>query len=669
MKCARMPALFSLVVLACGGSANYQPPQQDSGLADSGVRDGEPAGCIDGDGDGAGIGADCASQDCDDADPLTTDQCGTGCDERPERLGCPCSFEQPALCFHGPADANGRGTCRPGLQECIEGLRGPCEGQVLPRVEQCDEQDDDCDGAIDEGVTNECGTCGDCREGACFGVGADCTAWSAGRLDYAIEVGDTLTLVRLADEDRVVWPTHYGTCVAYKVEPATHEIHGGYLTSDERVHIAATAVDREGNLVLAHSRGSWVTRISRDEAACPDRNGNGVVDTSHAADEILSFDEPDAWEDECILWHTQVPAGARAIALHESYGLDRLVERVWVGIDDDDGVDLDSGFIELDLDTGEATGRTVATPGFGPLGSAVDDRGRIWATANTSDLGVFDPAAPDPAIEFHAADSPLKAVAIDQEGLPWVTGSGLRRFDPATGVFESVYEDWELEQGLVPSTGSLATDGEGSIWEVHDQPFVYRIDTATFEWGTLDFGAQFPYFPSNLGVDFMRQLWVMVVFEPGAWVYDLSTEESTLALGDCGEDTCENATAHGDFTGLAWAAVQPERGVWTDDLVACEEGDEAVWTSLRATSAIPSGSRVSIMVRTGANDADLWEGAWLPVGELADGASDLPLDTVLGEETRAHRAFAVQARLEANRGADSPIVSSIEVSWGCQRVQ
>jgi streptogramin lyase len=665
----RALAPFALSLMACGGSAHFQPPREDAGAPDSGLADRELSGCADEDGDGAGVGRDCPAHDCDDTDPLTIDQCGTGCDDRPERLGCPCSFNEPALCFHGPEGAGGRGACRPGLQECLDGARGPCEGQVLPRAEQCDELDDDCDGETDEGVTNECGRCGDCSEGACFGAGSDCSRWSEGHLDHAVEVGEgSLTLARVADEARVVWPTHRGNCIAYKVEPATRSILGAYLTSDQEVDMHETTVDRDGNVVLVHLGGSWVTRIARDEADCPDRNANGVVDTSHAADEMLAFAAPDEWEDECILWHSQVAEMAKTVALHESYGLDGLLERAWVGIDDDEGADLDSGFVELDLDTGEPTGRTLSSPGFGPTGSATDDRGRIWTVAATSVLGVFDPAALDRGIELHERDGSLAYVTVDENGFPWVRGEGgVFRFDPATEVFEPVYEQWELEQGLAPWGGLLAPDGEGGILQA--DWLVYRIDIATLEWEVLDFGGKFSHVPRAIGVDFLRQAWVLVSFVPGASVYDLATQEVTAALDDCGQDVCENSAAHGDFTGLPWALVQPERGVWTEDLVACEGAGDVVWTRLRASATIPPGTSVSLWVRTGVDDVDLWEGEWLRAGPLADGETELDLAPVLGEPTRRHHALALQARLEAGRGAASPILTGVELSWGCQRVE
>jgi hypothetical protein len=44
------------------------------------------------------------------------------------------------------------GQCRAGVRYCTDGgFDGPCDGQVLPTQERCDDLDNDCDGEVDEG--------------------------------------------------------------------------------------------------------------------------------------------------------------------------------------------------------------------------------------------------------------------------------------------------------------------------------------------------------------------------------------------------------------------------------------------------------------------------------------------------------------------------------------
>jgi MYXO-CTERM domain-containing protein len=58
------------------------------------------------------------------------------------------------------------GECRPGTQTCSRGAWGACAGETPPAAEECNDLDDDCDGATD-GMTLPCGTdTGACEFGA-----------------------------------------------------------------------------------------------------------------------------------------------------------------------------------------------------------------------------------------------------------------------------------------------------------------------------------------------------------------------------------------------------------------------------------------------------------------------------------------------------------------------
>jgi hypothetical protein len=60
----------------------------------------------------------------------------------------------PRACYSGPAGTEGVGVCGAGRQQCSAGSWLGCEGEVLPSVEICDGYDNDCDGAVDDGLIN-----------------------------------------------------------------------------------------------------------------------------------------------------------------------------------------------------------------------------------------------------------------------------------------------------------------------------------------------------------------------------------------------------------------------------------------------------------------------------------------------------------------------------------
>ncbi len=73
-----------------------------------------------------------------------------------------------------PCAAGGTGRCAVGHIECIDGARACVADETVGEDETCNEIDDDCDGAVDEGFLNGCGLCGEVPCEVCNGLDDDC---------------------------------------------------------------------------------------------------------------------------------------------------------------------------------------------------------------------------------------------------------------------------------------------------------------------------------------------------------------------------------------------------------------------------------------------------------------------------------------------------------------
>jgi alpha-tubulin suppressor-like RCC1 family protein len=85
-------------------------------------------------------------------------------------------------CYTGPSGTVGVGACRAGTQTCSAGSFGACVGQVLPATETCDNVDNDCNGTVDNGLTRVCytGPTGTAGVGVCRNGTQTCVAGSWG---------------------------------------------------------------------------------------------------------------------------------------------------------------------------------------------------------------------------------------------------------------------------------------------------------------------------------------------------------------------------------------------------------------------------------------------------------------------------------------------------------
>ncbi len=90
--------------------------------------------------------------------------------------GCGCSGDGDLPC------GSDVGECVAGVQRCVDGMRTDCEGATGPIAEVCNDDDDDCDGMVDEGLTRRCGV----DRGICIAGTESCVDGAFGMCDGAV---------------------------------------------------------------------------------------------------------------------------------------------------------------------------------------------------------------------------------------------------------------------------------------------------------------------------------------------------------------------------------------------------------------------------------------------------------------------------------------------------
>lgn len=316
-----------------------------------------------------------------------------------------------------------------------------------------------------------------------------------------------------------------------------------------------TSVNLMGDAVVVN-RGpdggaGGITKIAANAGRCVDRNGNGVIDTSTGAGDVLPWGA-----DECVLWHQTVPSrdytdGPRPVA----WDARTPDPRVWVGwYESTPSSDRRGWFRRLDGETGETLDEIQipwSSTTMGPYGGAMDGNGDFWAVGwfvgplvriDGETLEVDRYEVPEP----HEGRRFAYGMALDERGRPWIASGGSALvFDPNTETWDSVLvgpPDWSMY--------GVAADAQGRVWLAIGLPVcgLAVIDSRTMQLLHRRVDLGLCKTPVGVSVDAGGYVWVVDRLAGVAFKVDPDTHEVVLRVeGLVGPYT------YSDMTGYALA--------------------------------------------------------------------------------------------------------------------
>ncbi|MCA9707813.1 MAG: hypothetical protein KDK70_18320 [Myxococcales bacterium] len=261
-----------------------------------------------------------------------------------------------------------------------------------------------------------------------------------------------------------------------KIDTQTVTEVGRYLTrSDASGNPSRTSVSISGRAVAVANRHAGLIKIFTNEEDCIDANGNGVIDTSTGAADVLPWGQ-----DECVHWYrdfqgmgwtVQRPV-AWAPGTFDAAQCRWEDEAVWTagcgggspgfGGDTTTHVHLIDGETGVDLQVVDLP--DYSCQGFGPYGGAVDSAGNFWLLQNNGNLARVNRSDFTHQVWGHSPNTAPYGLTVDASGRPWVTSYsasiGAARFDPAT-------ETWaEAPDPVLVGNGQsgIAQGADGLVW-------------------------------------------------------------------------------------------------------------------------------------------------------------------------------------------------------------
>lgn len=342
-----------------------------------------------------------------------------------------------------------------------------------------------------------------------------------------------------------IWIANSSQGTVSKVNTFTAEEEGRYRTGPDDPDPSRTSVNQFGDVAVANRNGG-IVKIAARLDSCVDANGDGEIQTSTGAGDVLPWGE-----DECMLWYQDLPAsggdGPRPIAWepvqsHCGQGNPRVWVGYYKGIGEDVGV-----FRRLDGATGATLDEVeVSLWDYGrspkPYGGAVNNKGDLWVT------GYYGPAiridAATLAVEHFdpPPESGFYGMGLDVDERMWIGGcdGAIYHFDPATNEFETIATIEGRARGV-------QVDNDGIAWFAGNNPCrLLEVDTVTKT--VLDDSIPLPgcSTPVGVSIDVEGYVWVVDVDAEVAYKVDPVTHDIVSTVtGLVSPYTYSDMTGHG----------------------------------------------------------------------------------------------------------------------------
>lgn len=647
--------------------------QNCDGFADDGCGE-EP----DGDGDGFTV----IEGDCDDGDPERNpdaeelcngydDNCSGEVDE-----GCDCEPGATQTCFSGPAGAEGVGLCQAGTQTC-EGAAefrhfGPCEGEILPSLEICDGEDNDCDGEVDEDAidANGCGLCV-FDETVCDGLDDDCD----GLIDEGLINSCGLCPPEPCYEEPYEEP---GDC---DVEGRECEGTGPLEDDPTAITLTQGAVRTPFIYIAVNSRHelaqlntntgakNWQvpslglnpsrTAVAWDYSVWVANRGYGGDTNNPDHSNVVHFDV-----DGNFICRADAIGLARGLAI-DADGF------VWAGAYSTQRI------MRIDPMTCEITDDFYV--GVNVYGLAIDGDGYLWTASSSGSMGAYavrvDTRAADPASTVEYYPNPWHyGITVDLDGNIWVGGhSGggpVHRFSPPTWdrADGSVYNVTGIAFAPESVAGpSVVTTGPAGIWgSQYSINRVAHVDPTSMAEVcssaiSCDDGSGYTGTCANPhGVAALADgtIWVPIRFGGFVNVFDRDCNLLHVYPVDPGQELY----TYSDMAGTQLMTVTARQGHWVQNF---DSGyDDPFWSSVTWTAnPLPPETSVNVTVVGAENEADLSASPSVACGPFS--SVEGPNEASLADCAAIQGLRWVQVDLEMRTTVNEirPVVHDVAVHW------